>query len=117
MVGQMHISFALAHLGLGTPNTWHGTPDIRVRVGEVHLLYGGKGEGDAGSESGSDAESDGMTTTIEGKISSRVTCLPRVVAMNVVLSFTEHNLHPNKIAMVPSILISKHHFRVCLYHC
>ena len=64
-----------------------------------------------------DAESDGMTTTIQGKISSRVACLPQVVAMNVVSSFTEHNLYPNKIAMVPSILISKHHFRVCLYHC
>ena len=37
--------------------------------------------------------------------------------MNVVSSFTEHKLHPNKIAMVPSILINNHSFRVCLYHC
>ena len=105
------------NIGLGTCNTWHGTPDIRVRAGEVNFLYGGKGEGDAGNESGSDAESDGMTTPIEGKIFCREAWLPQVVAMTVVASFTEHNLHPNSSAMVPSILISKHHFRVCLYHC
>ena len=66
---------------------------------------------------GSDEESDGMTTTIEGKISSRVACLPQLVAMNVVSSFIEHNLHPDKLAIVPSILICKHHFKVSLYHC
>ena len=104
-------------IGLGTSNTWHGTPDLRVREGEVNFLYGGKGEGDAGNESGSDAESDGMTTPIEGKIVCRDACLPQVVALTVVAAFTEHSLHPNKLAMVPSILISKHHFRVCLYHC
>ena len=73
-------------IGLGTSNTWHGTPD--VRAGEVNLLYGGKGEGDAGSESGSDAESDGMTSNIEGKIFCRVAFLPQAVAMNIVSSFT-----------------------------
>ena len=26
-------------IGLGTPNTWHGTPDIRGRAGGVNLLY------------------------------------------------------------------------------
>ena len=103
-----------ASIGLGTSNTWHGTPDIRVSGGEVNFLYGGKGEGDAGNESGSDAESDGMTTSIEGKIVCRDACLPQVVAMTVVSSFTEHSLHPDKLAMVPSILISKHQFRVCL---
>ena len=54
---------------------------------------------ESGNDAESDAESDGMTTTIEGKISSRVACLPQVVAMNVVSSFTEHNLYPNKIAI------------------
>ena len=110
-------------IGLGTTNTWHGTPDIRVRAGEVNFLYSEKGEGDAGSgsDAGSDArsdeESDGMTTVIEDKLFLRVASLPQVVAMNVVSSFTEHKLHPDKIAMVPSILINNHSFRVCLYHC
>ena len=96
-------------------------PQIRVRTAEVNLLYSENGEGDAGSESGSDAgsdagsdeESDGMTTTIEGKISSRVACLPQLVAMNVVSSFIEHNLHR---AIVPSILICKHHQRPSIRH-
>jgi hypothetical protein len=114
---QRPSTLTYGHLGLGTSDTWHGTPDIRVRAGEVNFLYGGKGEGDAGTESESDAESDGMTTPIEGKSVCREAWLPQVVAMTVVASFTEHNLHPNSSAMVPSILISKHTFRVCLYHC
>ena len=115
-------------IGLGARNTWHGTPDMRVRVGEVNLLYAEKGKGDAGgeseSESGSNAErdesdedSDGMTTTIEAKTSLRVACLPQILAMNVVSSFVENDLYPDQIAMVPSILIGNHHFRVCLHHC
>ncbi len=70
-------------------------------------------EGDAGS----DEESDGMTTEIEGKIRIKKADLPQAVAMNVVSAFTEHTLHPDMSAMVPSILIGKNQFRVCLYHC
>ena len=69
-------------------------------------------EGDAGS----DEESDGMTTAIEAKIRNKKANIPQVVAMNVVSVFTEHTLHPNMSAMVPSILIGKNQFRVCLYH-
>ena len=84
-------------IGLGTTNTWHGTPDIRVRAGEVNFLYSEKGEGDAGSgsDAGSDArsdeESDGMTTVIEAKLFLRVASLPQVVAMNVVSSSPNTN--------------------------
>ena len=77
------------NIGLGTSNTWHGTPDIRVRAGEVNFLYSRQDAGDAGNESGH--ESDGMTTPIEGKIVYREAWLPQVVAMTVVASFTEHN--------------------------
>ena len=86
-----------------------------MRAGEVHFFYGGKGKGGTGSESGSDAgsdaesdaESDGMTTKIEGKISSKVACLPQVVAMNIMPLFTEHNLHPNKMASILTLLVHR----------
>ena len=74
-------------------------------------------KGDNSRRTSNDEESDGMTSNIEGKMSFRVASLPQLVSMNVVSSFTKHNLHPDKIAMVLSILFGKHHFRVCLHHC
>ena len=43
--------------------------------------------------------------------------LPQVVATCVTTSFTERNLHPEKVAMVPTVLIGEHSFRACLYDC
>ena len=36
-----HTSIRCGNIGLGTPDTWHGSPDVRVRAGEVrvNLLY------------------------------------------------------------------------------
>jgi len=106
-------SLTCGAIGLGTPKTWHGTPDGRVRAGGVNLLCSKTDKGDAGS----DEESDGMTTGIEGKIRIKLDNLPQLVAMNVVSAFTEHSLHPEMSPMVPSILIGKNRFRVSLYHC
>ena len=109
---QQHLpTLTCGAIGLGTLETWHGTPDGRVREGEVHLLCSKTDKGDAGS----DEESNG--TGFEGKISISKADLPRVVAMSVVSAFTEHTLHPDMSAMVPCILFGKNQFRVCLYHC
>ena len=102
-------SLTCGAIRLGTPKTWHGTPDGRVRAGGVNLLCSKTDEGDAGS----DEESDGMTTKIKIKLAN----LPQLVAMNVVSAFIEHSLHPGLNPMVPSILIGKNRFRVSLYHC
>lgn len=111
-ITQQHLpTLTCGAIGLGTLETWHGTPDGRVREGEVHLLCSKTDEGDAGS----DEESNGIG--FKGKISISKADLPRVVAMSVVSAFTEHNLHPDMSAMVPCILFGKNQFRVCLYHC
>lgn len=109
-------------LGIGAEDTWHGTPDGRVR-GEVNLIAGGyNDEEDAPDDDSSDSDigsvsSDRKTTTIEAKRHSKAVHLSQVVATCVVAAFTEKNLHPTKSAMVPTILIDEHYCRVCLYDC
>jgi hypothetical protein len=50
---------------------------------------------------------------IEGKIHFRNSNLPQVVGACVVASFTEKANHPNKSALLPTILIDKMSFRIC----
>ena len=99
--------------------TWHGTPDMRVRGGYevVYRKEGGDRDTFTINEESDDESvcSDGMTTTIEGKVISKDANLPQLVATCVVSSFTEKSLHPKKSAMVPTILIDEKVFRVCLY--
>ena len=58
--------------------------------------------------------SDGVT---RNKILYTVATLPQVITTCVVSSFTESTLHPDKQALVPTILIDQNQFRVCLYDC
>ena len=116
MAGIKMAGIKFSKIRLGTLDTWHGTPDMRVRGG-VHLVHQKVEEGEdtlAITAVDSDYESvssDGMTTTIEDST------LPQVVATCVVSSFTESSLHPDKPALVPTILIDEERFRVCLYDC
>lgn len=59
------------------------------------------------------ASSDGATTTIDLRDAN----LQQAVGTCVISSFTEKSLHPNKQAMVPTILIDEAQFRVCFYDC
>ena len=95
-------------IGIGSINTWHGTPDVRVRGGGVHFVHR---KGEEGEDT-----SDGMTPTIEGK-SAFNDYMAQTVATCVVSSFTERALHPDKPALIPTVLIDKYRFRVCLYDC
>ena len=58
---------------------------------------------------------DGATSTVEVKLKFSTENLGQVVATCVVSSFTETKLHPDKQALVPTILIDLNKFRVCLY--
>jgi hypothetical protein len=109
-------------LGLGSINIWHGTPDIRTRGG-VLLCQGEEGEEEFNYRSGSEGDeedssggehSDGMTVHNEGKILAN---LQQVVPTCVVSSFTESKRHPGMSALIPTILIDKKLFIVCLYDC
>ena len=87
--------------------TWHGTPDARVR-GSPFVLQ--KKEKEESEES--DAES---TTMMEQQPQSKqkkflASNLPQVISTCVVSSFTEKSLHPELPAMVPTILIDEKQF-------
>ena len=108
-------------IGMGTLNTWHGTPDLRVR-GEGYFVREKVEEGEhtlaittVVESDDESVSSDGMTTTIEGKIAFSDSNLPQAVATCVISSFTENSLHPDKLALVPTILIDEKCFRVCLF--
>ena len=102
-------------IGIGTIHTWHGSPDGRVRGGAAFVCKEDEDEDeDADEDKESDDDdsvhSDGRTTAVEAKISIKPSQLPQVVGTCVTTSFTEWNLHPEKSAMVPTVLIGQHSF-------
>lgn len=107
-----------AHIGIGTTSTWHGTPDARVRGTTLVWL---KASEDPEDEflvtEGSDDESDGTATAVEGKMVFREANLMQAIGICVVSSFTTKSRHPDKPAIVPTILIDQNKFLVILYHC
>ncbi len=121
------------HIGMGSSNTWHGSPDARVRGCELVLMKTGCDDDDEyddddddeeeGSCSSSDSEttlvsSDRVTTNIEVKKRAKFEDnFSQLVSTCVVSSFTEHHVHPSKNTMVPTILIDQSVIRVCLYDC
>ena len=109
-------SLMFADIGIGSTKTWHGTPDARVRAGVNVLFATDDYNGDDSGEDSSD-ESDATTTLIEAKIQAKCSNLQQTVAMNVVSSFTEHNVHPSKDSAVPSLLFDKYSFIVTIYDC
>ena len=92
-------------LGLGSVNTWHGTPDARLRGMEVVWRK------DSGEEIVSDNEgsvqSDGTSTEVEGKVLSKEVNLPQAVGTCVVASFTSKTRHPERKVLVPTVLIDE----------
>lgn len=106
-------------IGFGSSETWHGSPDARVRGTEIigHNFI----DDDATEPFGSDNDeeisdtcsnvSTGTTTTIETKH------LQQLVATCVVSSFIENNLQKKLPSMVPSILIDANGFSICFYDC
>ena len=68
-------------------------------------------------EDKSSVSSDGMATNFEGKIKFRASNLPQVVATCVVSSFTESSRHPDKSSLIPTVLIDRLSYLVCLYDC
>jgi hypothetical protein len=106
------------HIGMGSTHTWHGTPDARVRGTDLVWLNASDYPDDEFLVTeGSDDESAGTATKVEGKLVAKEANLMQIIGTCVVSSFTAHSRHPNKLAMVPTILIDTDQFLVCLYHC
>ena len=104
----------IAKLGMGSSNTWHGTPDVRVRGAEI---ISNEDEEEDDDDDCSSTATDGATTTIEARRVLKKKNLSQAVGTCVVSSFIERNLHPDKQTAVPTIVIGQHRFQVCLYDC
>ena len=111
---KMSRSLSTSALGLGSTETWHGTPDLRVR-GVVFCENGEKEVSDSESEDEEDKSS--VSSDFEGKIKFRASNLPQVVATCVVSSFTESSRHPDKSPLIPTVFIDRLSYLVCLYDC
>jgi len=116
------------YIGCGSFDTWHGSPDARVRGTEIicHKFTDDESSGsdtyEEISETASNASnisnvSSGTTTAIEAKLESITRHLPQLVSTCVVSSFIENNLHKTLDPMVPCILIDPYRFTVCFYDC
>ena len=105
----------------GSVDTWHGTPDSRVRGAEVllssRICYEDEDDIRANSSGDESIVSDGTTANIEGKVTAKDANLAQVVGTCVISSFTEKSVHPEQSPLVPSFLVDKDKFRVVLYNC
>ena len=113
----------VGNIGLGSANTWHGTPDARVRGmdvvwcttegGEVGIESDDEGVGQVVSDGGR----DGCSAAIEGEVVLKESNLPQAIGTCVTSAFTAKTRHPKIKTPTPTLLIDKNEFRVCLYDC
>ena len=108
-------------LGLGSVDTWHGTPEARLRGVEVVWRKDSEETSAPVEEVVSDdkgsVQGDGTRTAVEEKVLSKEANLPQAVGTCVVASFTTKAHHPEHKVLVPTVLINEKQFRICLYDC
>ena len=109
------------HLGMGSIDTLHGSPDARARGASESPTEIVNAENVEASASG--YISDGATINIQEKANlmgvARLAGLERhlsqMIAINVIASFTEKNLHPTLSSMVPVIMLDTRRAVVSVY--
>ena len=105
---------SLGLTGMGEiKNTWHGTPDARVRAYQNTEIAVVRGR----SSNVSPVRSLGDSVVFEAKREPMSINRHQLIATTVVSSFIERNLHRNSNPMVPVILITIPTVTVCLYDC
>lgn len=111
-----------SHIGLGTEDTMHGTPDMRINCCNVlwapTVLMDGDSshDDDPSSDNDSDNDVEGKKTfTYAERNQEMEEHLHQLVAMSVVCSFTQYNI--SKQPMKATILLNSSSFRVCFYDC
>lgn len=108
-------SVSAAYIGMGTFNTWHGTPDMRIRDCNIVTIEEEEEEEDSDNDSTCGTPcttSPGNSTCVEENEH-----ISQLIAITVVASFTEHKSHPELNTLVPAILMDHDSFIVCLYDC
>ena len=111
----------MSSLGLGSPMTCHGYPDLRLQAAspgpDVNILIPTILPEDEAEESEEEQDSDGDAINVERKkvhflfknVSSQA------VAITVVASFINSNKH--NITITPILLMCKKYVYVCIYEC
>ena len=82
---QMPNVLKCSNIGMGSVQTWHGTPDARVRGAEVVCRRAAEEE--IGYHCYDSNTSDGATTTVEGKVLHKDANLQQAVGTCIVSSF------------------------------
>ena len=110
-------------IGFGSQKTWYGTPDLRIHSCVCVSTSGvDKDEGESDSDESDGDELDGdelddssdaslSSISIEGNVKSQL------VATAVTYSFTMASIQPTLNTIVPTILLNRVSFQVCLYDC
>lgn len=101
--------FSVGHIGLGSPETWHGSADMSVKCSSSSLDINVVVEEEIEEEVDSEGDSV-LNTTMKEKV------LSQVVATTVVASFTNHGILPD-VTITPVLLLCKQRVSVCLYDC
>ena len=100
-------------IGFGSQKTWYGTPDLRIH-GCVCVSTSGvdKDEGESESDESDDSSDASLSSiSIEGKLKSQL------VATAVTYSFTMASIQPTLNTLMPTILLNRVLFKICLYDC
>ncbi len=108
-----------AAIGLGTMDTWHGSPDMRIQAKDLKNSIDVLVQKD-------DAMPSGLVNCTRGPIldldktnmdAKKNRVRSQVVGTAVVASFTNYNLTQKREPMVPVLIICKRKVCVCIYHC
>lgn len=100
------------HTGIGTRNTWHGSPDASLR-GSGSFLSVMKPM----DEPASDVDTDGAVVKGDAKLQLQSsTYYKQLVSMSVVASYTAHNRHKTMSPLIPTLLISKEEAIACIFN-
>ena len=119
------------HIGMGTKTTWHGTPDLRVKgcplvtttvplVADEEMTEDmedieNSPQSQASPPQQASPHSIGSSTNIESKLEMKPAHLDQLITTSVVAAFIEHRIHPLQNPLIPTILINRKGFKICLY--
>ncbi len=104
---------AIDNIGIGSMNTWHGSPDMRLVAATSNDLHV-----DVLVSSEGDEEDEDNFTDVEVKKDfhhSAYRAKSKLVGITVTNSFTNLNLH--KVECTVSLLMCHRRVQLCLYDC
>lgn len=111
--------FSSADIGLGSKQTFHGTPDLRlfesfqIQSMPCDLADDGGCDDDCAIEHVRSSRSS--VSSLDGEGKREKNHVDQAAAICIISSITQHNLNSTRNSLVPSLLINKRAFLVLLY--